>query len=68
MLHTKTATRHLRAGAKAALRLKLLESLALRSLRHALEQRPRLTAKVSVLARDAAGNTRSAKRKIELKA
>ena len=39
-----------------------------RTFRRALERRTRLTARVTVTAKDAAGNTRSAKRKIALKA
>jgi plastocyanin len=66
VVRTKTATRHLRPRTKATLKLKL-SGAALRSLRHALAQRPRLTAKVSVTARDAAGNFRSAKRTVKLK-
>jgi plastocyanin len=62
----KKASKQLAAGAKATLKLKLPKQ-ASRSLRRALARRTRLTARLRVTAKDAAGNTRSAKRRIRLK-
>jgi hypothetical protein len=62
----KRASRQLAAGAKVTLKLKLPKQ-ASRSLRRALARRTRLTARLTVTAKDAAGNTRSAKRKVRLK-
>jgi plastocyanin len=62
----KRATRKLAAGAKAQLRLKLTKQ-AQRAFRRALARRVKLTARLTVTAKDAAGNTRSAKRKVRLK-
>ena len=62
----RKATRDLTAGAKATLRLKLPKQAA-RAFRRALARRVKLTARLTVSAKDAAGNTRSAKRKVALK-
>lgn len=62
----KNASKQLAAGAKATLRLKLPKQ-ASRSFRRALARRARLTARLTITAKDAAGNVRSAKRKIRLK-
>lgn len=66
VIRLKKASKQLAAGAQAKLKLKLPKQSS-RTFRRALERRKRLTAKVTVTARDAAGNTRSAKRKIALK-
>ena len=62
----KKASKQLAAGAKATLKLKLPKQ-ASRSFRRALARRTRLTARLTITAKDSAGNTRSAKRKIRLK-
>jgi plastocyanin len=62
----KKASKQLAAGAKTTLKLKLPKQ-ASRSFRRALARRARLTARLTVTAKDAAGNTRSAKRRIRLK-
>jgi len=66
VLRLKKATRHLAARAKATLKLRLSKQ-TLRALRRAFAKRPRLTARVTVTARDSAGNVSSAKRKVRLK-
>ena len=62
----RKATRDLKAGAKATLKLKLPKQ-ASRAFRRALARRVKLTARLTVTARDTAGNTRSAKRTVSLK-
>ena len=62
----RKASRDLKAGAKATLKLKLPKQ-ASRAFRRALARRVKLTARLTVSAKDAAGNTRSAKRKVTLK-
>ena len=66
VIRLKKASKQLAAGAQAKLKLKL-PNQAPRAFRRAFERGRRLTAKVTVTAKDAAGNTRSAKRKIALK-
>jgi plastocyanin len=66
VIRLKQASKQLAAGAKANLKLKLPKQ-APRAFGRALDRGRRLTAKVTVTAKDAAGNTRSAKRKIALK-
>jgi len=65
-VRTKETSRKLAAGEKATLKLRF-SSQALRRLRRAFVKRKRLTARVTVTARDAAGNVRSAKRRIGLR-
>ena len=62
----RKASRDLKAGAKATLKLKLPKQ-ASRAFRRALARRVKLTARLTISAKDAAGNTRSAKRKVTLK-
>jgi plastocyanin len=66
VLRLKKVTRKLAANVKARLALRLSKK-AVKSAGRALTRRS-LTAKVIVTAKDSAGNTRSAKRKIRLKA
>ncbi len=66
VIRLKKASKQLAAGAQAKLKLKLPKQ-APRAFRRAFDRGRRLTAKVTVTAKDAAGNTRSAKRKIALK-
>ncbi len=66
VIRLKKASKRLAAGAKATLKLKLPKQ-ASKALRRAFGRRTRLTARLTVTARDAAGNTRSAKRKIALR-
>ena len=61
------ASKQLAAGAKAKLRLKLGKQ-ALRALRKAFARRTRLTARITMTATDSAGNKRSAKSKVRLRA
>jgi plastocyanin len=65
-VRTKETSRKLAAGEKATLKLRF-SSQAMRKLRRAFVKRKRLTARVTVIARDAAGNVRSAKRRISLR-
>ncbi len=65
-VRTKQTSRRLAAGEKATVKLRF-SSQALRRLRRAFLKRKRLTASVTVTARDAAGNVRSAKRRISLR-
>ena len=65
-VRTKKTSRKLAVGEKATLKLRF-SSQALRKLRRAFVKRKRLTARVTVTARDAAGNVRSAKRRIGLR-
>jgi plastocyanin len=67
IIRLKKASRRVAPGAKAKLVLRLSRP-KLRSLRRAFEKRPRLTARVTVTGSDQAGNRRSAKRKVKLKA
>ena len=62
----RKASRRLAAGAKATLKLTLPKQGA-RAFRRALARRVKLTARITVSAKDTAGNTRSAKRRIRLK-
>jgi hypothetical protein len=55
--------RSLAAGAKTRLKLRTSRTV-LKKLRRAFRHRSRLTARISVTAKDAAGNRSSAKRKI----
>ena len=66
VIRLKKASKQLAAGAKATLKLKLPKQ-ASKALRRAFANRTRLTARLTVTARDAAGNKRSAKRKIALR-
>ena len=66
VVRTKEVSRQLGAGAKKTFKLHFSKR-ALRALRHAFEKRRRLIAQVTVIARDAAGNVRSAKRRISLR-
>ena len=66
VIRLRKASKQLAAGAQAKLKLKLPKQ-ASRAFRRAFERGRRLTAKVTVTAKDAAGNTRSAKRKIALR-
>lgn len=67
IIRLKKASRRVAPGAKAKLVLRLSRP-KLRTLRRAFEERPRLTARVTVTGSDQAGNRRSAKRKLTLKA
>ena len=67
IIRLKKASRRLAPGARARLELRLSRA-KLRTLRRAFEKRPRLTARVTVTGSDQAGNRRSAKRAIKLKA
>jgi plastocyanin len=62
----KKASKQLAAGSKATLKLRLPKQ-SLRAFRRALARRSRLTARLTVTARDSAGNTRSAKRKVRFR-
>jgi plastocyanin len=62
----KKASKQLAAGTKATLKLRLPKQ-SLRAFRRALARRSRLTARLTVTARDSAGNTRSAKRKVRFR-
>jgi plastocyanin len=61
----KGVSRQLAAGAKKQLKLKLPKQ-APRAFRRALARGTKLTARLTVTAKDAAGNTKSAKRRIRL--
>ena len=63
----RKASKQLAAGAKATLKLKLSKQ-ASRSFRRALARRAQLTAKLTITAKDAAGNARSAKRSDQVEA
>ena len=67
VIRLKKTSRQLAAGAKVKLELRL-SKLKLKTLRRAFQKRPRLTASVTVTGSDQAGNRRSAKHKIRLKA
>jgi plastocyanin len=67
IIRLKKASRRLVPGAKTKLGLRLSRA-KLRALRRAFEKRPLLTARVTVTGSDQAGNRRSAKRRISLKA
>ena len=67
VLRLKRVTKKLAPNVKTKLALKLSRK-AVSSARRALKRRARLIARVVVTARDSAGNRRSAKRKIRLKA
>jgi len=67
IIRLKKASRRVAPGARVKLELRLSRP-KLRSLRRAFEKRPRLTARVTVTGSDQAGNRRSAKRKVKLKA
>ena len=67
IIRLKKASRRLAPGARARLELRLSRP-KLRTLRRAFEKRPLLTARVTVTGSDQAGNRRSAKRAIKLKA
>ena len=67
IIRLKKASRRLAPGAKAKLSLRLSRP-KLKALRRAFEERRLLTARVTVTGSDQAGNRRSAKRKIRLKA
>jgi plastocyanin len=62
----RKASRKVAAGAKAQLKLRLSKA-AQRAVRRALARRLKLAARLTVTAKDAAGNTRSEKRKVRLK-
>jgi plastocyanin len=62
----RKASRQLEAGAKATLKLKLPPQ-ASRAFRRALARKVKLTARLTVTAKDAAGNTRTAKRRVSLR-
>jgi plastocyanin len=62
----RNASRKLAAGARATLKLKLPKQ-GVRALRRALARGARLNARLTVTARDAAGNSRAAKRTVRLK-
>lgn len=62
----RTASRHVAARTTAKLRL-ALPRRAVRAFRRALRRHTRLTARVTVTARDAAGNRARAKRRVQLK-
>jgi plastocyanin len=67
IIRLKKASKQVAKGAKVKLDLRLSKP-KLRSLRRAFRKRPRLTASVTVTGSDQAGNRRSAKRRIKLKA
>jgi plastocyanin len=67
VLRLKKVTKKLAPNVKTKLALKLSRKAATTAAR-ALKRRTQLTARVVVTAKDSAGNTRSAKRKIKLKA
>jgi plastocyanin len=67
IIRLKTASKQVAAGAEVKLQLRLSKP-KLKTLRRAFQKRPRLTASVTVTGSDQAGNRRSAKRKIRLKA
>ena len=67
IIRLKKASRRLAPGARARLELRLSRA-KLRTLRRAFKKRPLLTARVTVTGSDQAGNRRSAKRAIKLKA
>jgi len=67
IIRLKRASKRVAPGAKAKLELRLSKP-KLRSLRRAFKKSSRLTARVTVTGSDQAGNRRSAKRKIKLRA
>jgi plastocyanin len=67
VLRFRSVTKRLNAGIEHKVKLGLSRT-ALRGVRRALQRRVRLTARLSLSARDAGGNIKTAKRKIRLRA